>query len=364
MILPVITVETACELNAQAQALDPILFWTCNYEPTISYAISEDARFLTGIQDLYKFAIDTNCVLRGIAYNYSDCICPNLLPVEVSRELRNLIDTIQTLRAVLDHNQSEMSGSLFSNRAESFANWVRSIIGKDQPANSGDFAMLNQELKIMGEALVSLSRKTIDFLRQRSDSKIIVQKWTDAILKWYCDITRRDYYKSQLADYYTFRACARRASFYSSIQPKKLYSKVNRWINEQVTQSFNEPLNRAQQERVEIQEHLNNPSDRELKIKSKMPDMYNQVLEERKRRLIEIDTEEENLRKERDAFEKRYGRNRNNYFFEINRFYGQLRDTLDILREEGEGFTLLPQDFLQKDVERVFAEIRCPDKDF
>lgn len=364
MVYPVVTAEAARELNIQAQTVDPILFWTCNYEPTICYAISEDARFLTGIQDLYKFAIDTNCVLRDIARNGRHCICPDLLPAKESNELSDLIEIVQNLRAVIDHNQSDMNGSLFSSQTESFTSWVRSIIYKDQPTDSSDFATLNRALNAMGNALVSLSGKIIDLLKQRSDREVVVKKWIEAILQWYCNGTRSVYYKSQLTDYYVARACARRAYFYSNVKSKELNSKIDRWIKKQTTQCFDAPLKRIRKERDEIQNHLSNPSNQELKLKAKMPEMYNRVVEERKSRLAEIDTEEEKLRRELVAFERLHGRNKCAYFFEAGRLNEQLHITLRALREEGEVFTLLPQDFLQKDVERTFAGVRSPDRDF
>ena len=65
MTSPIISVDVARRLNEIIQnTLYSRLFLFCNYEPTNLPAVSEEGKYLVAVQDLYKFAIDSSCILK------------------------------------------------------------------------------------------------------------------------------------------------------------------------------------------------------------------------------------------------------------------------------------------------------------
>lgn len=122
MNTPVISAETANRLNRLVQTqIDSRLFLFCNYEPTHSYTISEDAQFLTAVQDLYKFAIDSSGILQYY-YRY----VPKADQYQF-KPLSGILDKIKALRSVIDHNQSAANGMVEQNLIQICATWVERV---------------------------------------------------------------------------------------------------------------------------------------------------------------------------------------------------------------------------------------------
>lgn len=364
----VITQESASKLNGIAQSIAPTLFWTCNYEPTINYAIGQDAAFQLGIQDLYKFAIDTNCVLKTIAFNPRGSVCGDILAQRELWELRRNLDFVQVTRSIFDHNQSDLNGRLSVERRASFENWVRSQIGRDEPTCLDDFGALCAALVDVGNDLVRLSETILSRISERHDRHAIVNKWVDATLRWYCVGSRQEYYRSQLSDYYIARAQAYRVGFLSNTDAVGLRMKVNDWIRLQTTYRYEESIRRLHEEERGIRESLERPSAFAIKIRDAQPEMYEKALQLSRDRLQAISEEildkrraEEHVRGE---IEDRFHGHGVAYFFDPNRLEAQLRETLNDLESTGEKYTLLPQSLLQLDVERRFSDVPSPCDDF
>ena len=356
--------ESANKINEIAREISPILFWSCNYEPTHSFAIGYDAEFLLGIQDLYKYAIDTNCLLKTLAFSPQKSICRDVLSKNELNELRRQLDLIQVLRAVIDHNQSDSNGRLAIENRNSFANWIRSQLKRDEPDSLDDYRVLCSRLDAIGDSLLDTSRTILQRILRKSDKDAIVDKWVNATLRWYCNGSRQEYYRSQLSDYYIARAIVKRPRFLYEVNPVTLRQKVNAWIRAQATHGFDSALEKLEAEKLSIRESLNRPSGFELKIQQADPEMYEKVIQERRRRLPEIDEEVVRIRGEQEAFNRRCGGDPLLYFFNSAHLESQLRETLSILKASGEDYTLLPQGLLQADVERVFKDVPSPEGDF
>lgn len=363
-----ITQESASGLNDIARDIAPMLFWTCNYEPTVSYAIGQDALFQLGIQDLYKFAIDTNCVLKTIAFNPRGSVCGDILAQRELGELRRNLDLVQLTRSIFDHNQSDLNGRLSVEKRASFENWVRSQIGRVDPTSLDDFDALCSALADIGNNLVRLSETILFRISERHDRSAIVNKWVDATLRWYCVGSRQEYYRSQLSDYYIARAQAYRVGFLSNTDAVGLRMKVNDWIRRQTTYRYEESIRRLHEEERGIRESLERPTAFAIKIRDAQPEMYEKALQISRDRLQAISEEilskqlvEERIRGE---IEGRFHGKEVAYFFDPNRLEAQLRETLSDLESTGEEYTLLPQSFLQSDVERHFSDVPSPSGDF
>lgn len=363
-----ITQESASKLNNIARDISPMLFWTCNYEPTINYAIGQDAAFQLEIQDLYKFAIDTNCVLKAIAFNPRGSVCGDILAQRELKELRGNLDLVQLTRSIFDHNQSNLNGRLSVERRASFENWVRSQIGRDEPTSLDDFDALCSALVDVGNDLVRLSETILSRISERNDRHAIVNKWVDATLRWYCVGSRQEYYRSQLSDYYIVRAQAYRVGFLSNTDAVGLRMKVNDWIRLQTTYRYEESIKRLLEEERGIRESLDRPTAFAIKIRDVQPEMYEKALQLSRDRLRAISEDIHNKQQVRerirDEIEGRFHGKEINYFFDPNRLEAQLRETLNDLESTGEEYTLLPQSLLQLDVERRFSDVPSPSGDF
>ena len=363
-----ISQESASRLNDIAQGIAPTLFWTCNYEPTVNYAIGQDAAFQLGVQDLYKFAIDTNCVLKTIAFNPKGSVCKDILTQSELRELRRCLDLVQTMRSIFDHNQSVLNGRLTVERQTFFENWVRSQIGRDQPADLDDFDILCSALSECGLDLVRLSEAILLRISERQDRQKIADKWVDATLKWYCFGSRQEHYRSQLSDYYIARALVRHAGFLVNTDAVTLRMKVNDWVRLQTTHYHEESIRRLQEEEHGVRESLENPNAFAIKIRNSQPEMYEKAVQLNRNRLLEISEEiqgkQHEMNRIRGVIESRFYGNGIAYFFDPNRLEAQLRETLNNLEATGVAYTLLPQSFLQVDVERHFSGVPSPCGDF
>lgn len=364
----VVTKESALRLNEIAREVSPALYWTCNYEPTVGYAIGYDAEFLLGVQDLYKFAIDTNCILKTIALNPRGSVCGEVLERSELAELRRCLDVIQNLRGCFDHNQSDLNGRISVDRRDDLANWVRAQLGKDEPSSLDDYGILCLALEGIGDSLVALSETILHRIRERPDRELIAGKWTDATLKWYCGGSRQDYYRGQLSDYYIARALARRPSFLNATDSVALRKRVNAWIGAQVTYRCEESLRKLEDERNTTLDFLQNPNPIAIKIRESNPERYEEAVRESRQRLSDIERGlqegQQELDQLREAIDNRFHGREVSFFFDSDRLENQLRETLGSLEAGGEDFSLLPQSLLQIDVERNFARVPSPYDDF
>ena len=355
-----ITLEDVKNLEDLAREISPIVFWTCNYEPTESYSINEDAMFLDGIQDLYKFAIDTNCVLRSLVYNSKNSIYDGLLGREERTRMRSHIDTIQMLRSVIDHNQSELNGRYSAESLDSYRMWIKTHLGSNQPTSNGDFSRLCDALEDLGTALMSDCEMILNRLRRMSNRQGIVDRWVDATIRWYCTGTRQQYYKGQLADYYIARALRLRPQFLDNTPQWQINSKVNRWIRAQVTYEYD----RLMAEKTSIQEHIDHPTAMELRVKSSHPKIYDEMQAQRKQDIETISIKLGLIETDFDRLRAKNADDKCSWFFDSRRLGNQLRSTIESLETNGESFSLLPQSLLQLDAELNFKDVPSPDHDF
>lgn len=123
----------------------------------IADVISEDGRYLLNIQDLYKFAIDSSCIIKQYR---------RIIPQSDHRQfaqLRKLLDQISTFRTVFDHNISNKDGQLSVDEMARYMAWVRTTIGKSAPEAEDDYKTLNQKLSDMATELLHLLERFIHY---------------------------------------------------------------------------------------------------------------------------------------------------------------------------------------------------------
>ena len=132
--MSVISAAQANHLNSLVRKkIDSRLFLTCNYSPTEVPALGSSAKFYLGIQDLYKFAVDTSCVIGSLK---------KYLPVDTEqsfiRGFQTQIDDIKNLRSVIDHSQSSYDGFFAREHLRCYDSIIQAALEK--PKNKDETA--------------------------------------------------------------------------------------------------------------------------------------------------------------------------------------------------------------------------------
>ena len=349
MNTPVIPAATAQRLNRLVQNIvNPHLFLFCNYEPTLSYAISEDAQFLTTIQDLYKFTIDSSCILKNY-YRY-------VLRADRYRfkQLSKMIDQIKANRAVVDHNQSPDNGRVEQNLLQTYIAWVRSVLGKTEPTTLDDFAALNAELAQMGNELVRLTEDWISYIGRKADADKAkdTEEWTKSTLWWYCHNSKAEIYKGQLMDAYLARTSA--AGRNINILNYQLQRKVNNWICYAYFFPLSTEIERLKDDITKLESMLQNSavcaqlSVEQQQLLLRKREEYGQQLATKNKEIADLQV--------------RINGKPDEYFY--RNLETQLHHTLAALEANQISYTLLPQDLLQEDIQLFFGSIPSPEGDF
>lgn len=346
MSAPLIPAEAAQGFNARVQAIDPRLFLFCNYAPTVNYATSLDARCLLAIQDLYKFAVDSNYALN----HYREFI-----PKEshsVFKVLSGICDEIQNLRTVIDHNQSEENGYLEKARLDWYETWRKKVPRELAGTELGGDALVYRKLELMAEKLLKQTdcfvTHIVDRAKTDAEREAIVGMWIEKTLHWYTHNTKTEIYKGCLMDAYLANAAGRLEE--DARKPWMIRRKMNKWIKVAVRvhcEERDEARIGVLQQRIEC-------------LKKMAPDQLAQwertagtTCGEQKKKLKELQTRQAEAKKAVDE-------DRAIQFF-FDGLEEQLRATAKRLDEEDIPYTFLPQDLMQMDIELYFNEDSIPD---
>lgn len=178
---PIIGKEKAEEINKSLQEMiDPRLFFFCNYTPTpfTPGPGNDEAQILVAVQDLYKFAFDSTFVFKKFIIK------------EASPEAKTALDFIETLRSVIDHNQSEFNGFTEKNYLKKYNN----IFSKN------NFASLYESLKEAADTLIDAAD---DFIKTKSkceNKEEFVESWIEETIKWYSQTVKSSIFWGVLID--------------------------------------------------------------------------------------------------------------------------------------------------------------------
>lgn len=354
----ILTAKHAEELNILVQKLiDPRLYLLCNYEPTIRHVISEDGRYLLNIQDLYKFAIDSSCIIKQYR---------RIIPQSDHRQfaqLRKLLDQISTFRTVFDHNISDKDGQLSVDEMASYMAWVRTTIGKSAPEEEDDYKTLNQKLSDMATELLRLLEKFIHSASKIPDRRSVVQSWIDITLYWYSNNSKTDIYKGNLIGAYIANSKAADTNTDDMYWLRGTPRKVCRWIEEALFYPIQSKIGKTTKEVGYLNDILEGKLPRFEDARRKLsPAKAEEMLNQFRQSLKEKQQELDRLESELDLLVEKYGGDPVKYFY--RNLENQLRETMDSLDQCGNSYTLLPQDLIQEDIARIFNGVPSPEGDF
>lgn len=370
-MIAVVTAQDADKLNKKVQQLiDPRLFVCCNFEPTPCLAVSEDGKYLIGIQDLYKFFIDSSCIVK----NYYRLIPPTFK----SRffEIEKRLHEIEMLRAVTDHNQSDENGWLERERLDAHQKWMLTVLGKPAAETVEDFAVLNRQLEVIAKSLLAQVDSWIVFVSQQPDRAAIVDKWIETTLYWYSHNTKVDFYKGQLIDVYMANAGRRGVINTSRYTRMQIYGSINRWIRAALFHDIDADIeekreNLRKAERVWNQ--VTKPDETQRAVLAALDAAKRQALESRLQACVDAcKAEWDRTIDEKEMLERRiWGKNSGavkkdsqctQYF--LGQLQTYLRETMARMESAQMAYTLLPQDLMQQDIAFRFDGVASPDGHF
>lgn len=361
---PIVTRDEAEALNRKVQqVLDPRLFLVCNYSPTPGIPLGEDSRFLYGVQDLYKFAVDSSGIIKnfkfvtGCAWQYFSVIS-------------QVLDEVGVLRSVLDHSQDPLNGMQEEDTLTAYTTWMQSLLSKPAPATNEDYRILNEELALMKEDLVQELERQLDYIAgsySPSRKQDVVSKWIDKTLYWYSNNTKTAIYTGTLMGAYNSKATMRNAYFMEDIYAegrglKPLKRKALDWAQAGFASSFDRRISDCQQ--------LIDSKSQVLAAFPASP-IFSTMPEPERQRFVQMNetalnaarTRLHRLDAERNQFNAAVQKNQQSKYL-FDHLADNLRETMRDLEREGVSYTLLPQDLMQEDIERRFGSTPSPDGDF
>lgn len=348
--MSVISAKRAEQMNQLVrERIDSRLFLTCNYAPTDVPAYSSSAKFYLGIQDLYKFVVDTSCII-GNLWKYA----PSDIDKEFIDSFRAQINDIQKLRAVIDHSQSVTNGFFARLHLRCYDSIIQVALNKYRdkdkvdarddargkiklcPEDNKDFELLYADLEDRADRLLKDLELFINQVAVSDQREDIVARWIEDILDWYSK--KRDVYLGQLGDVYQAKMAQKQGTFNggktanrgesaANLDEPRMRGKLNRWIENALFADLDIRLSGF--------DFIINKSKNQKDIE-------------------EYKKQREKCNQDRLEREKQIGENCRDYFF--NNLKQQLKDTMEIYSGG-----LLPQELLQADIKRVFEDVRSQD---
>lgn len=337
--MSVISVTQADQLNHLVRKeIDSRLFLTCNYTPTEVPALGSSAKFYLGIQDLYKFAVDTSCVISNL-----DKYLPSDTEQSFIRDFRAQIDDIKNLRSVIDHSQSGCDGFFAREHLSRYDSIIHAALDKPKnkdkvvakaklrPETESDFELLYASLKERADRLLENLEFFIKRVATSDEREEITIRWIEAIIEWYG--RKQDIYLGQLGDVYQAKmADAQKNStlWYrqgtsGELRGYQLRGKLNRWIENALFADLDSMIQNC--------EYIIHNYPKQAKMAMEKRDKHLQARQER---------------------EAQIGENSRDYFF--RNLSQQLEDTM-----KGYSGGLLPQELLLADIQRVFDKVHSQD---
>lgn len=171
----------------------PHLFLTCNYAPSPYFIQSEDAKFVVGILNLYKFAVDGSIIDK----------IPNIMDATMGstlnkKEFTDKINLVKALRTVYCHNESEISGN--DDEVRIINSWMQKI-----PQTINDYRVLNQKLKKLASDIVAVLYQFIEEASKTKQKAVLIENWENIIRNFYRRPNTKNILIGQLKKFYSAR---------------------------------------------------------------------------------------------------------------------------------------------------------------
>lgn len=169
------------------------LFLTCNYAPSPYVIYSEDAKFVVGILNLYKYVIDGSIIDK-----IPNMISENMEGVINRKEFGEKINLVKALRTVYCHNESQVSGN--DDDVKRVDAWILK-----RPQSVQDYVILNRKLQTLASEIDSLIYKFIEVGSKCKQKPLLISNWEEEIADFYRRPNTMQILRGQLKKFYAAR---------------------------------------------------------------------------------------------------------------------------------------------------------------
>lgn len=199
--------QGANALNKLIQSkVAPHLFIVCNYHPDVFSMFSDDARFILGVLNLYKFSIDTSLINRlgqidkklggNVRRKYRNSLS----------ELEKCLETVSYLRTFAAHNNDH------NDKIDKTEAWLIHIIHKKQFETIEDYSEALKELNRLGERIYNTVTEILNHMCKEYSKGELCEIFQDYILNFYSvmeENTNTSLFKEELRAAYRARSQTR-----------------------------------------------------------------------------------------------------------------------------------------------------------
>lgn len=337
----IISEAQAEELNAKImKIIDKRLFLFCNFEPTPNYSISPEGQYYLAIQDLYKYTIDSFALAKYWNYiNHKDRFKFNAI--------KEAQDFASMIRSATDHNQSSHNGAKEREIIKNYKMWIKTSLNKDTPESINDFEKLVNILKDYADRFTLAVSNLIDYIDTLDNKQSIINRLIEDTLDWYCK-SKSEIYFGLLMDEYEFRARTELSHVdlkYRTFNWVKQYLQVQLDEKNDIYFSIVKCIEDTEYCYQRFHFHSNDSVNR-------------QKLEKRK-----TDTEKD-INRLSSKINDINNKKTNAFSVLKENLKETLKETMLILDDKSQSYTLLPQDIMQESIELQFRAIRSPNGDF
>lgn len=186
--------EESDRINRLIQTkIAPHLFLTCNYAPSPYYIESEDAKFVVGILNLYKFAVDGSVINK-----IPDIMDDNMSHTIDVKSFKKNIDIVKALRSSYGHNESEISGN--DDDVKKVDAWMQK-----RPQTTNDYIALNQRLQKLAADIVDVVHQFVIEASRSKQKTFLIERWENIIGDFYQRPNTKNILVGQLKKFYSAR---------------------------------------------------------------------------------------------------------------------------------------------------------------
>lgn len=172
--------QGANALNKLIQSkVAPHLFIVCNYHPDVFNMLSDDARFIQGILNLYKFSIDTSLINR---IGQIDKKLGGNVRKKFGNSLSDLdkcLEIVSYLRTYVAHNNDH------NDKIDKTEAWLIHIIHKKQFETLEDYSSALKELDRLGERIYNTVTDILNHMCTEYSKEELCEVFQEYILSFY-----------------------------------------------------------------------------------------------------------------------------------------------------------------------------------
>lgn len=306
----------------------PHLFLTCNYTPSPYLLLNEDAKFVVGILNLYKFTIDGSIIDK----------IPGIMDAAMSSTLNKKmflekIALVRALRTVFCHNESEISGN--DDDIKIVDAWMRK-----RPQTDDDYKLLNQHLQKLASEVVAAIYQFIGDASMSKQKKALVNKWEEVIKSFYRRPNTKNILEGQLKKIYSARKGILSMNRSDNLDMEECVKKY-------YLGGLEEKLKEQESNYVYLCKTLSLPAESQAKLRRKVEEVEEELIERKKQIVERFGKNEITL----DDLEKRKRLYLDLYLRELPQKISCLIDDSVDTNVYG---TLLPQDIVQYIIQKDF----------